>query len=66
MSETNFDRENEVRNFKTPKEIKKVIPKGCQEFKFIYGTGQIYECIAISKKSADKKFENFLKRNVDF
>ena len=48
------------------KPTKKVIPKGCQEFKFTYGTGQIYECIAISKKSADKKFKSFLKRNVSF
>lgn len=48
------------------KPTKKVIPKGCQEFKFTYGTGQIYECIATSKKSADKKFKSFLKRNVGF
>ena len=54
------------RKFEPPKPSKKVIPKGCQEFKFTYGNGQIYECIATSKKSADKKFKSFLKRNVGF
>ena len=54
------------RKFEPPKPPKKVIPKGCQEFKYTYGTGQVYECIATSKKSADKKFKSFLKRNVGF
>ena len=60
-----FTKTNEPsrRKFKPPK---KVIPKGCQQFKFTYGTGQIYECIAMSKKSADKKFKSFLKRNIGF
>ncbi len=54
------------REFEPPKPPKKVIPKGCQEFKYTYGTGRVYECIATSKKSADKKFKSFLKRNVGF
>lgn len=55
---------DELKTFNPPKEPKKIIPKGCKEFKFYYGNGQVYECIATSKKSADKKFKNFLNRNV--
>ena len=55
-----------LREFEPPKEPKKVIPKGCKEFKFRYGNNQFYKCIAVSQKSADKKFKSFLKRNVGF
>ena len=66
MSFTAQTNEPRAREFEPPKPPKKVIPKGCKEFKFTYGTGQTYECIATSKKSADKKFKSFLKRNVGF
>jgi hypothetical protein len=66
MSETNFDKGNEPREFIPPKQVKKIIPKGCKEFKFTYGNNEFYECIATSQKSADRKFKGFLKRNVGF
>lgn len=62
MSETNFDRKNEPREFEPTKPPKKVIPKGCKEYKFYYGTdGSFFECIAISEKIAKRKFDKFLK-----
>jgi hypothetical protein len=50
------------REFIPPEPPKKVIPKGCQEFQFAYGEGKLFECIAISKKSAEVKFKKHLKK----
>ena len=66
MDDIAYPKQSKGREYLPPEPPKKVIPKGCQEFKYNYGTGQVYECIATSKKSADKKFKSFLKRNVGF
>lgn len=51
----------ELKTFNPPKEPKKLIPKGCKEFKFYYGTeGKYFECIATSQKLANKKFKKFI------
>lgn len=59
-----FTQTNEpiARGFEPPKPPKKVIPKGCKEYKFYYGTdGSFFECIATSEKIAKRKFDKFLK-----
>lgn len=60
--EHTFPYTKEKREYKPSPEPKKILPKGCKEFKFYCKTGEIFECIAISQKSADKKFQSFLSK----
>ena len=46
---------------KIPGPVKKIIPKGCESFDFVYGDGFIFNCVALNKRSAEKKFRNFKK-----
>jgi hypothetical protein len=66
MDDIAYPKQSKGREYLPPEPPKKVIPKGCKGFKFKYGNNEFYECIATSKKSADKKFKSFLKRNVGF
>lgn len=52
----------EKRKYQPRPEPKKIIPKGCKEYKFNYGIGETFECIATSQKSADKKFQKFINK----
>lgn len=49
------------REFVPKKEPKKIIPKGCKEFSFYNKEGNLFQCIALSEKTAKKKFNKWLK-----
>ena len=46
-----------------PKDIKKVIPKGCKEY-FFNETGYVFSCVASNLKNATRKFDNFKNNNL--
>lgn len=50
--------------FNPPAQPKKAIPKGCEEFKFYDDHGNTFTCVALTKESAKKKFNKWLKNNA--
>jgi prophage antirepressor-like protein len=54
-----FERPQRSRPNLNTEPVKPPIPKGCKEFKFDSEFG-VFKTIAISKKSAEKKFQNWL------
>lgn len=64
MASLHEQRQKEPKEYEPPKEPKKVIPKGCNEYVFRYKYKE-FKCFAISQKQADKKFEKWkLKNNL--
>ena len=52
------------KTFNPPKQPKKTIPRGCEEFKFHDDYGHTFTCVALTKESAKKKFNKWLKNNA--
>lgn len=61
MIMANYKTHDEPINFLPKKEPKKIIPKGCKEFIFYNKEGNSFKCIALSQKTAKKKFNKWLK-----
>lgn len=58
MSVAQNKKDEEYLEYSPPKEPKKIIPKGCNEYIFRFKYEE-FRCIATSQKQADKKFEKW-------